>query len=100
MEPLRPFPLWMLPRCFVLFLSSNLDWDSATLSSESLLDTVSRFVLAALLKHTNLLSQASGESRQVSQADSVVFIFCLGSCGLWPEPCGGLVFLGTSQEKL
>uniref|UniRef100_A0A8D2LRJ6 HECT-type E3 ubiquitin transferase n=1 Tax=Varanus komodoensis TaxID=61221 RepID=A0A8D2LRJ6_VARKO len=39
------------------------DWDSATLSSESLLDTVSRFVLAALLKHTNLLSQASGESR-------------------------------------
>uniref|UniRef100_A0A5F9C1Q2 HECT-type E3 ubiquitin transferase n=1 Tax=Oryctolagus cuniculus TaxID=9986 RepID=A0A5F9C1Q2_RABIT len=39
------------------------DWDSATLSTESLLDTVSRFVLAALLKHTNLLSQACGESR-------------------------------------
>ncbi|KAJ7311304.1 hypothetical protein JRQ81_006920 [Phrynocephalus forsythii] len=39
------------------------DWDSATLSNESLLDTVSRFVLAALLKHTLLLSQASGESR-------------------------------------
>uniref|UniRef100_A0A452S9S6 HECT-type E3 ubiquitin transferase n=1 Tax=Ursus americanus TaxID=9643 RepID=A0A452S9S6_URSAM len=39
------------------------DWDSATLSNESLLDTVSRFVLAALLKHTNLLSQACGESR-------------------------------------
>ncbi|KAI1904452.1 hypothetical protein AGOR_G00005790 [Albula goreensis] len=39
------------------------DWDNATLSSESLLDTVSRFVLAALLKHTGLLSQARGEGR-------------------------------------
>ncbi|KAG8440199.1 hypothetical protein GDO86_006116 [Hymenochirus boettgeri] len=39
------------------------DWDSATLSNETLLDRVSRFVLAALLKHTGLLSQASGESR-------------------------------------
>ncbi|XP_036391158.1 probable E3 ubiquitin-protein ligase HERC1 isoform X2 [Megalops cyprinoides] len=39
------------------------DWDNATLSSESLLDTVSRFVLAALLKHTGLLSQACGEGR-------------------------------------
>ncbi|XP_041442593.1 probable E3 ubiquitin-protein ligase HERC1 isoform X2 [Xenopus laevis] len=39
------------------------DWDSATVSNESLLDTVSRFVLAALLKHTGLLTQASGESR-------------------------------------
>lgn len=42
------------------------DWDTATLSNESLLDTVSRFVLAALLKHTSLLSQACGESRQVT----------------------------------
>lgn len=48
--------------CIILFS----DWDSATLSNESLLDTVSRFVLAALLKHTNLLSQACGESRQVT----------------------------------
>nr|XP_033775643.1 probable E3 ubiquitin-protein ligase HERC1 isoform X2 [Geotrypetes seraphini] len=39
------------------------DWDSAAVNNESLLDTVSRFVLAALLKHTNLLSQACGESR-------------------------------------
>ncbi|KAL4641964.1 putative E3 ubiquitin-protein ligase HERC1 isoform X1 [Arapaima gigas] len=39
------------------------DWDSATLSNESLLDTVSRFVLAALLKHTSLLGQACGEGR-------------------------------------
>ncbi|XP_058850990.1 probable E3 ubiquitin-protein ligase HERC1 isoform X1 [Acipenser ruthenus] len=39
------------------------DWDNATLSSESLLDTVSRFVLAALLKHTGLLNQACGEGR-------------------------------------
>lgn len=39
------------------------DWDNATLSSESLLDTVSRFVLAAMLKHTGLLSQARGEGR-------------------------------------
>nr|XP_023419022.1 probable E3 ubiquitin-protein ligase HERC1 [Cavia porcellus] len=38
-------------------------WGSATLSNESLLDTVPRFVLATLLKHTNLLSQACGESR-------------------------------------
>ncbi|XP_042200055.1 probable E3 ubiquitin-protein ligase HERC1 [Callorhinchus milii] len=39
------------------------DWDSAILSNESLLDTASRFVLAALLKHTSLLNQACGESR-------------------------------------
>ncbi|XP_056269201.1 probable E3 ubiquitin-protein ligase HERC1 isoform X3 [Pseudoliparis swirei] len=39
------------------------DWDNASLSNESLLDTVSRFVLAALLKHTGLLHQASGEGR-------------------------------------
>ncbi|XP_030044055.1 putative E3 ubiquitin-protein ligase HERC1 [Microcaecilia unicolor] len=39
------------------------DWDSAAVNNESLLDTVSRFVLAALLKHTNLLNQACGESR-------------------------------------
>ncbi|KAG7232808.1 hypothetical protein INR49_008073, partial [Caranx melampygus] len=32
-------------------------------SNESLLDTVSRFVLAALLKHTGLLGQACGEGR-------------------------------------
>ena len=49
-------------QCIIYFS----DWDSATLSNESLLDTVSRFVLAALLKHTNLLSQACGESRQVT----------------------------------
>lgn len=90
MEPLRPFPLWMLPGCFILFLSSDLDWDSATLSSESLLDTVSRFVLAALFKHTNLLSQASGESRQVSQTYSDIFIFCLRSWSLaWLWPVSG-----------
>ncbi|XP_034385564.1 probable E3 ubiquitin-protein ligase HERC1 isoform X2 [Cyclopterus lumpus] len=39
------------------------DWDNASLSNESLLDTVSRFVLAALLKHTGLLHQACGEGR-------------------------------------
>lgn len=44
------------------------DWDTATLTNESLLDTVSRFVLAALLKHTSLLSQACGESRQVTRS--------------------------------
>ncbi|MGH0117414.1 UNVERIFIED_CONTAM: hypothetical protein FKN15_034601 [Acipenser sinensis] len=43
------------------------DWDNATLSSESLLDTVSRFVLAALLKHTGLLNQACGEGRSSSR---------------------------------
>ncbi|XP_076011638.1 putative E3 ubiquitin-protein ligase HERC1 isoform X4 [Genypterus blacodes] len=39
------------------------DWDNASLSNESLLDTVSRFVLSALLKHTGLLGQACGEGR-------------------------------------
>nr|XP_057932864.1 probable E3 ubiquitin-protein ligase HERC1 isoform X2 [Doryrhamphus excisus] len=39
------------------------DWDSASLSNESLLDTVSRFALSALLKHTGLLKQAHGEGR-------------------------------------
>ncbi|KAG2470375.1 HERC1 ligase, partial [Polypterus senegalus] len=39
------------------------DWDNATLGNESLLDTVSRFVLAALLKHTGLLNEACGEGR-------------------------------------
>ncbi|KAM4596309.1 putative E3 ubiquitin-protein ligase HERC1 isoform 4-T4 [Fundulus diaphanus] len=39
------------------------DWDNASLNNESLLDTVSRFVLAALLKHTGLLGPASGEGR-------------------------------------
>lgn len=40
-----------------------LDWDSASLPNEALLDTVSRFVLAVLLKHTGLLGQACGEGR-------------------------------------
>ncbi|XP_024118845.1 probable E3 ubiquitin-protein ligase HERC1 isoform X2 [Oryzias melastigma] len=39
------------------------DWDNASLSNESLLDTVSRFALAALLKHTGLLGQACSEGR-------------------------------------
>lgn len=39
------------------------DWDNACLNNESLLDTVSRFVFAALLKHTGLLGQACGEER-------------------------------------
>ncbi|XP_029281086.1 probable E3 ubiquitin-protein ligase HERC1 [Cottoperca gobio] len=39
------------------------DWDNASLCNESLLDTVSRFVLAALLKHTGLLDQGCGEGR-------------------------------------
>uniref|UniRef100_A0A8C4TJ25 HECT-type E3 ubiquitin transferase n=1 Tax=Erpetoichthys calabaricus TaxID=27687 RepID=A0A8C4TJ25_ERPCA len=39
------------------------DWDNATLGNESLLDTVSRFVLAALLKHTGLWNEACGEGR-------------------------------------
>ncbi|XP_057578758.1 probable E3 ubiquitin-protein ligase HERC1 isoform X12 [Hippopotamus amphibius kiboko] len=56
-EPARS--LWISMQDYAI----SKDWDSATLSNESLLDTVSRFVLAALLKHTNLLSQACGESR-------------------------------------
>ncbi|MXQ86267.1 hypothetical protein E5288_WYG006562 [Bos mutus] len=60
-EPARS--LWISMQDYAI----SKDWDSATLSNESLLDTVSRFVLAALLKHTNLLSQACGESRQISE---------------------------------
>ncbi|XP_037767220.1 probable E3 ubiquitin-protein ligase HERC1 isoform X1 [Chelonia mydas] len=56
-EPARS--LWLSMQDYAV----SKDWDSATLSNESLLDTVSRFVLSALLKHTNLLSQACGESR-------------------------------------
>uniref|UniRef100_A0A3Q2L5Y8 HECT-type E3 ubiquitin transferase n=1 Tax=Equus caballus TaxID=9796 RepID=A0A3Q2L5Y8_HORSE len=56
-EPARS--LWISMQDYAV----SKDWDSATISNESLLDTVSRFVLAALLKHTNLLSQACGESR-------------------------------------
>ncbi|XP_076880016.1 putative E3 ubiquitin-protein ligase HERC1 isoform X2 [Brachyhypopomus gauderio] len=39
------------------------DWESVSLGNEALLDTVSRFALAVLLKHTGLLSQACGEGR-------------------------------------
>ncbi|XP_008933489.1 PREDICTED: probable E3 ubiquitin-protein ligase HERC1, partial [Merops nubicus] len=56
-EPARS--LWISMQDYAV----SKDWDTATLSNESLLDTVSRFVLAALLKHTSLLSQACGESR-------------------------------------
>lgn len=49
-----------MPDCTVCSVA---DWDNATLSNESLLDTVSRFVLAALLKHTGMLDQACGEGR-------------------------------------
>ncbi|XP_027137274.1 probable E3 ubiquitin-protein ligase HERC1 isoform X2 [Larimichthys crocea] len=50
------------------------DWDNASLSNESLLDTVSRFVLAALLKHTGLLGQGCGEGRyQPSKSLSEVY---------------------------
>ncbi|XP_045564463.1 probable E3 ubiquitin-protein ligase HERC1 isoform X7 [Salmo salar] len=43
--------------------ATSKDWDNASLCNETLLDTVSRFVLAALLKHTGLLGQACGEGR-------------------------------------
>uniref|UniRef100_A0A7M4EPI1 HECT-type E3 ubiquitin transferase n=1 Tax=Crocodylus porosus TaxID=8502 RepID=A0A7M4EPI1_CROPO len=56
-EPARS--LWISMQDYAV----SKDWDTATLSNETLLDTVSRFVLASLLKHTNLLSQACGESR-------------------------------------
>ncbi|XP_055971788.1 probable E3 ubiquitin-protein ligase HERC1 [Sorex fumeus] len=67
-EPART--LWISMQDYAV----SKDWDSATLSNESLLDTVSRFVLAALLKHTNLLNQACGESRyQPSKSLSEVY---------------------------
>ncbi|XP_037835872.1 probable E3 ubiquitin-protein ligase HERC1 isoform X2 [Kryptolebias marmoratus] len=50
------------------------DWDNASLNNESLLDTVSRFVFAALLKHSGLLGQACGEGRyQPSKSLSEVY---------------------------
>lgn len=49
--------------CVCVCSGSGTDWDNASLSNESLLDTVSRFVFAALLKHTGLLGQGSGEGR-------------------------------------
>ncbi|XP_028298817.1 probable E3 ubiquitin-protein ligase HERC1 isoform X3 [Gouania willdenowi] len=50
------------------------DWDNASLSNESLLDTVSRFVLATLLKHTGLLGVACSEGRyQPSKSLSEVY---------------------------
>ncbi|XP_055518701.1 probable E3 ubiquitin-protein ligase HERC1 isoform X3 [Leucoraja erinacea] len=50
------------------------DWDSAVLGNETLLDTASRFVLAALLKHTSLLNQVCGESRyQPSKALAEIY---------------------------
>ncbi|XP_043933675.1 probable E3 ubiquitin-protein ligase HERC1 isoform X2 [Protopterus annectens] len=62
--------LWINMQDFAL----SKDWDTATLSSEPLLDTVSRFVLAALLKHTGLLNQACTESRyQPSKALAEVY---------------------------
>ncbi|XP_063305478.1 probable E3 ubiquitin-protein ligase HERC1 isoform X3 [Pelobates fuscus] len=67
-EPARS--LWITMQDYAI----SKDWDSATISNESLLDTVSRFVLAALLKHTDLLSQACGESRyQPGKALAEVF---------------------------
>lgn len=51
---------WQCTDCTVYSVA---DWDNASLSNESLLDTVSRFVLAALLKHTGLLGQGCGEGR-------------------------------------
>ncbi|KAG8144816.1 hypothetical protein E2320_013235 [Naja naja] len=66
-EPARS--LWVSMQDYAV----SKDWDSATLSSESLLDTVSRFVLAALLKHTNLLSQASGERKALVEIYRCVY---------------------------
>uniref|UniRef100_A0A3Q3XB61 HECT-type E3 ubiquitin transferase n=1 Tax=Mola mola TaxID=94237 RepID=A0A3Q3XB61_MOLML len=51
--------LWMNMQDYAI----SKDWDNSSLSNESLLDTVSQFVLAALLKHTGLLGQGCGEGR-------------------------------------
>lgn len=50
------------------------DWDNASLSNETLLDTVSRFVFAALLKHTGLLGQGCGEGRYCSSINSSLYM--------------------------
>ncbi|XP_035991713.1 probable E3 ubiquitin-protein ligase HERC1 isoform X3 [Fundulus heteroclitus] len=51
------------------------DWDNASLNNESLLDTVSRFVLAALLKHTGLLGPASGEGSRYQPSKSLAEVY-------------------------
>lgn len=50
------------------------DWDNVSLCNETLLDTVSRFVFAALLKHTGLLGQGCGEGRYCSAISSSIYI--------------------------
>lgn len=54
---------------------SGADWDNASLSNESLLDTVSRFVFAALLKHTGLLGQGCGEGRYIMSQDALEMFY-------------------------
>lgn len=60
--------------CVLTEAFSLADWDNVSLSNETLLDTVSRFVFAALLKHTGLLGQGCGEGRYCSAIASSVHI--------------------------
>ncbi|XP_014872809.1 probable E3 ubiquitin-protein ligase HERC1 isoform X1 [Poecilia latipinna] len=51
------------------------DWDNASLNNESLLDTVSRFCLAALLKHSGLLGPACGEGSRYQPSKSLAEVY-------------------------
>ncbi|XP_028822113.1 probable E3 ubiquitin-protein ligase HERC1 [Denticeps clupeoides] len=56
-EPIRN--LWLNMQDYAI----SKDWDNSSMSGETLLDTVSRFTLATLLKHTGLLGRACREAR-------------------------------------
>ncbi|XP_032830981.2 putative E3 ubiquitin-protein ligase HERC1 isoform X4 [Petromyzon marinus] len=66
-EPARS--LWVKMQDYAL----SRDWDSSNLSSEPLLDTVSRFALAAFLKHTGQLKTACQDRFQPNRLISEVF---------------------------
>ena len=45
--------------------ASNRDWDTCEVTTDPLLDTTSRFLLAALIKHCGLAPSVCGRSRWV-----------------------------------
>ena len=53
-----------------------IDWDTADVTDDFLLDTVSRFVLAALLKHCGLALQLI----RLHQQDAAQFYRCFKCC--------------------
>uniref|UniRef100_A0A8C4Q7E9 HECT and RLD domain containing E3 ubiquitin protein ligase family member 1 n=1 Tax=Eptatretus burgeri TaxID=7764 RepID=A0A8C4Q7E9_EPTBU len=64
------YSLWVKLQDYAL----SRDWDSCNLKKEPLLDTVSRFVLAALLKHSGLLMEACKDGFQPSRKLAEVYL--------------------------